>query len=139
MRVAGIACRQFAVEAKQPITDHGRGCRCGQFNRGLRNDDRLSNIMLRQSDLGEPNLIKDAAAVVTLSPALACAKGMPLGSLCIYNRLTSVIRVKGQLGIGVGSQAIDLSLINVVQPVRGHLTLGFLPDLDASLSSASGR
>jgi hypothetical protein len=68
--------------------------------------------VLCQSDLSEPTLIKDVAAVVTLSPALSRAEGIPRSPLCVSTRLGAVVRAKGQLGIGVGGQALDLSLIN---------------------------
>jgi hypothetical protein len=97
VRIAGVPSGQLTMEPEEPITDYGRGHRCGQLQRRLRDGDSLDEVLLGQPDIGEPNIIKNATAIEAGWPALTNAQGVPFGPLRVSKGMPIVFGTEGQL------------------------------------------
>lgn len=94
--------------------------------------------MLRQPDVCEPNLVKDATADEAVYPILAGAEGVMFDPSGKSSGLARVICAESQLDIGASRQAIDLGLIQVIQPVRDRFNRCGLPYFAAGVNRANG-
>src|SRR6266571_1759709 len=97
-----VPASQVTAEPGEPVDDEGGSGFSSELD-GVRTDcGRLGRLTLGQTDLGEPDLIEDAAADVPFGAVLPGAQGMDLCFGSVVLPPGPVIGAQRQLDVAVG-------------------------------------
>jgi hypothetical protein len=129
-----VALSEVAVKADEPVNDERRPSVFGELERVHPDRHGLGRIALSQPDSCQSDLVKDAAADVSSTSAMPGSQGVDFGPRGVMLPLARLIRMQGDLGVGIGGRAIDFGQVHVVEPVRERFGRGFLIDRDTGFS-----